>query len=383
MYSRLANIVVWLFLSVHDSFTNPVISGLPVPVRISRGLAAYDKVSTKKKKRTKYSERKDFTKQTKSDPTSPKPKDDDPLIVGQYERCDQISTCATSFQELQQAILDADSGDVIGICGNIAVDSTPIQVQQTDVTLVGCCCKSKCVIHGSGSNTPNLVVTEGDFSLLNVIVKDGQCGSSNFSQGGGGNLQYLSTVEGSLLVVDCEFLNGLCDKQGGGNVDVSTAGSVTFRRTTFKNGSTASSYSGGGAFVTESTDITVDDCHFDGNTGTGFGFYYGSDPSLFYQAIIKDSVFSNNVGGPAGGIFYSDFGAMQRLEVLGTEFISNTATDVQGAGAAQISQNVRPDFDTLFWDGNFGSGNSGRLCQDLSYWNQQCFALDETFPLTS
>jgi hypothetical protein len=370
--------VAWLLLllSVQDIVINSVVSGLP----LSRIRGLNEEASTKEQKRSKSesSQSKDSLKQTKSDVSSKKPpptKDSGDISIGKYEGCDQISTCATSFQELQDAILDANSGDLIGICANISVDSDPIRVDNTDITLVGCCCDSKCIINGSGKSQ-NLVATGQDFTLLNVIVQGGRCGLPIVE--GGGNLQYVSSVGGSLLVVDCEFLNGVCERLGGGNVDIATAGSVTFRRTVFKNGNAATPYLGGGAYVTESVDITVDDCLFDGNKGTGFGLQYGGDGSRFFKAVIKDSVFTNNIGGPAGGIFYTDFGALQRLEVLRTEFTSNTATDVDGAGAAFISQNIAPGPTTFFWDGNFGSGNTGGRCADTLYWDD-CFTVDTTF----
>ncbi|KAG7365350.1 hypothetical protein IV203_038553 [Nitzschia inconspicua] len=292
-----------------------------------------------------------------------------------YEGCQFVKKCAKSFEELQEAIVEAVHGEFVGICGDIRVDSTPIRIVKSDVTLVGCCTKTKCAISGSGK-APNLVVTGGDFSLFNVIVEDGHCDST--SGQGGGNFHFRSTQGGSLTVVDSEFCNGVCDIQGAGNVDVSTTGSVTFRRTAFKNGKASFKYSGGGAFVTESFDIIVDGCLFDGNKEIGLALYSGSGDGYF-EAVIKDSVFLNNEGGPAGGIFYSDFGSMQRLEVLRTEFTSNTATDEDGAGAAQISQNILSGPTTFFWDGNFGSGNRGPACPDVLYYWDGCFAVDSTY----
>ncbi|KAG7342949.1 hypothetical protein IV203_020894 [Nitzschia inconspicua] len=154
-----------------------------------------------------------------------------------------LTSCSKLYQDLQEAIAE---GDVVGICVSIQVDSTPLQIVESDVTLVGCCPETKCVISGSGI-TPNLVVTGGNFNLLNVIIQNGHCDPK--SGQGGGNLRFLSNRgrDSSLTTVDSEFHNG--DVQAGGNVYVEKRGSVTFQRSVFENGK-ASKDSGGGAFVT-------------------------------------------------------------------------------------------------------------------------------------
>lgn len=346
-----AALVALLF---HSGFDGVAVYSLPSKTRALRS-----KSSKQRSKSVSFKSR-DLLKRTKSD----------------YEECQHVTKCVKSFHALKNAIVKASPGDYIGICRDIYVNSTPIRVDKSDITLVGCCSEPhKCVI-GGAAVVPNLVVTGGDFSLLNVIVQGGRCDSAN--QQGGGNLQFRSNTAGSLTIVDSEFRNGICNIIGGGNVDVSTAGSVTFRRSIFKDGKSTLNYSGGGAFVTESPDITVDDCVFDGNKEIGFVLYSGSGDG-FFKAVIKDSVFTNNEGGVAGGIFYSDFGSLQRLEVLRTEFTSNTATDDDGAGAAFISQNIESNPSTFLWKGNFGSGNSG-MCPEVLFWvRDDCFSLDETY----
>ncbi|KAG7372044.1 hypothetical protein IV203_018187 [Nitzschia inconspicua] len=176
------------------------------------------------------------------------------LSIGTYPECQFLTSCSKSHQDLQEDIAE---GGVVGICGNIQVNSTPLQIVESDVTLVGCCPETKCVISGSAI-TPNLVVTGGNFKLLNVIIQNGNCDPK--SDQGGGNLRSFSNQgqDSYLTIVDSKFHNGLCNVQAGGNVYVEIRGSVTFQRSVFQNGK-ASKDSSGGAFVTKSFDVLVDE----------------------------------------------------------------------------------------------------------------------------
>jgi hypothetical protein len=122
--------------------------------------------------------------------------------------------CITNATHLRYALLQAQPGETIALCGGgnlppITTEDGPLIVQEFNIVL--CCADMMmtrhCEIRGNGMHR-NLIVTGANITLQGLLFSNG------FGlNGDGGNVEIRAT--GHHRIIHCEFVNGTATNYGG------------------------------------------------------------------------------------------------------------------------------------------------------------------------
>lgn len=145
------------------------------------------------------------------------------------------------------------------------------------------------------------------------------------------------------------------DAQVGGRV-ISVSVAATLRGFTVTGGYISSAVSQKGAGVNAAGALTLSDMIVSGNTITGVASNSGGGAYAGGAASVSDTIFRNNkANGSGGGIF-----AASVLALTGTQFISNTTSNVSSIGGGAYAQGAATINGGLF-QRNTAGGYAGGL----------------------
>jgi polymorphic membrane protein len=181
----------------------------------------------------------------------------------------------------------------------------------------------------------------GIANLGGTVTDTGSTVSDNFASNAGGgifNIGYTVTVMGGTI-------SGNHAAGGGG---ISNSGGVLSVSACSLSGNSADA--DGGAILNYGA-MTVSGCSLSGNSATGFdsnGYHVaGQGGGIFNEgaATVRDSLFSGNSAGFGGAIYSAIFNGIQTLDVSGSTFQSNSASESGGAldnerGTATIKEST-------------------------------------------
>jgi hypothetical protein len=232
--------------------------------------------------------------------------------------------CITNATHLRYALLQAQPGETIALCGGgnlppITTEDGPLIVQEFNIVL--CCADMMmtrhCEIRGNGMHR-NLIVTGANITLQGLLFSNG------FGlNGDGGNVEIRAT--GHHRIIHCQFVNGTATKYGG-NLAVKRADTVVVQDSTFSFGLGLGG--AGGLYIEASKSIVVNHSIFEGNVcGTNVGSTTGG--GLLVEGgrsvEIVQSYFVGNSADLGGGFFVSHLGSFPTLKILQCRFELNSA----------------------------------------------------------
>ncbi|TVQ50457.1 MAG: hypothetical protein EA377_14290, partial [Phycisphaerales bacterium] len=179
----------------------------------------------------------------------------------------------------------------------------------------------------------------------------------------------------NVTVTDCHFEGNVA--LFGSGVGTRNADVVILDSTFLQNGTTSLAQVAGGLYVTVNSDVFVDRCRFDGNAIFDDGFAVMARGGS--QVDLHNSLFLNNIGAdgptPNGTIYSLDSGT--HINVFHCTLIGNSSTDI-AAGLRTFGGATMEFRNGIIWDNNGpavapGSGSpitvSYSLIQDLQVSN--------------
>lgn len=192
-----------------------------------------------------------------------------------------------------------------------------------DVTLSGIAIRNGSALLGGG------VFNRGKLTIDACTVAD------NVAEYWGGGIANLGD---SLTVVDSTIANNTVSGTGGGSLGgggIGNSGKLAVDRTTFTGNSVLSRRTeswGGGAVLTDSSDVSVRDSAFVGNSSNTLGgavsvINYGGATS---NLTVINSTFTDNRAVWGGGAIYVDY-YNASANLIGCTFTGNSARDLGGA----------------------------------------------------
>lgn len=237
---------------------------------------------------------------------------------------------------LRQAVLDANSGDIIAISvpGTITLNS---QILINKDLIFNGLPSFASIINGNNA-TRIFEITAGNVTFNGLLFLDGATpdsgGAMKITTSGTVNVNhcvfsscYASYDGGALLtsnstvnITDCTFDGNAVNFDGGG-IRINSGSTVLIKRSTFSGNS--SGYSGAGIRVMSGANVTVENSTLSGNNATlnGGGFEG--------FMMLKNCTVTNNSAGSAGG----GGKASNNTNILNCIFYNNTAStspDVNG-----------------------------------------------------
>ena len=237
---------------------------------------------------------------------------------------------------LRQAVLDANSGDIIAISvpGNITLNSQ-ILINK-DLVFNGLPSFTSII---DGNNATRIFeITAGNVTFNGLLFLDGNTsdsgGAMKITTSGTVNVNHcvftschasndggaLLTSNSTVNITDCTFGGNSANYDGGG-IRINSGSTVIIKRSTFSGNS--SGFSGAGIRVMSGSNVTVENTTLSGNNATLNGGGFEGFMTL------KNCTITNNSAGSAGG----GGKASSNTNILNCIFYNNTAPsspDVNG-----------------------------------------------------
>lgn len=291
-----------------------------------------------------------------------------------------VGPCLRTVANIQAAFDASTGGDTIAICATadpIAVE-TALVLRQPNTTL---CCFNEtsvesCTLQSQGSDR-TLDVLTASVRLQDLAFENG-VGTA------GGNA--VIDGEGDHIVDGCEFRSGEASRFGGNLFVQADGGSLHILDSTFADGVAAEF--GGGVYVINANELTVENSVFQGNnvtdedsSGGGIFMVFDNSTAPGQVAAFRNLEFRENEADIGGGFFATQLGEMPRLDVIGCTFVDNQGRRAAGAGA--IAQSL-DNFDFRLMT-SVGIDNAAPVCQDLLGFfddsvEPECIAAGSMYP---
>lgn len=268
--------------------------------------------------------------------------------------------CASTDSEIQALLANSNADDVVAVCASATpvTTSTALLIDQDNVTI---CCQgldasNTCLLRSSGTDN----ILDGfaaSVRLQDLIFEDGVESSFSF----GGNV--FIDGDGDHYVENCVFRNGTANNLGG-NLFVQTRGSITVEGSTFEDGQVE--VAGGGMYIFNAEEAVIRGSQFISNnadmTGGGLFSTLQENTTDYSQTLtIQNTLFRSNTATVGGGFFVTGLGPDPILNLLNSDFESNSGSDAAGAGAIGDSLDVLD----LTVTSSSGSMNTGPVCPEL------------------
>lgn len=196
---------------------------------------------------------------------------------------------------------------------------------QSDIAIIGRGGLDKVVIKRSEElTTPEfrlLTITEsGSLSLENISLQNGKISNSDGTPRSGGAI----LVQGGILEVsNCVFLNNQSSLGGAIALSQSDPSTVTVRETFFSNNQSTATFSGGGAILNSSGELTIIDSEFVDNNSLAIGGALALQSNS--TTDIRNTLFADNVATDYAGAI--GIGSNAVLSILDSTISNNTALD--------------------------------------------------------